>query len=247
MALPTNGPFTTLDVMNNKFPCEGPEVVPLFLDFSVADNFQVDLKSLVTQGRISMIQSLYVDNADGTAPVTFVQSVTNQRIIIPAGAQAYLNGLFSGAQFLATSSSLAVVRVFAQNFPVTNCVWFTGAAGATSSAVNVVNFPASQLVASDRSVSGAFQIIGAAQNIAVTTASANTAIVTATGNNLRLSNVGAGICYVRIGTGVQTAVVGDLAIVPNGSIIISANLANNLAVIGSAASILNVAVGSGGI
>lgn len=247
MALPSNGPFITLDVMNNKFPCEGPEVVPLFLDFSAANNFQIDLKALVQGGKISMIQSLYVDNADGTAPVSFIQSITNQRIIIPAGAQAYLNGLFSGAQFTATSTSLSLVKVFAQNFPVTNCVWNTGAAGAPSQNVSVLNFPTSQLVSLDRSVSEAFQIGAAGQNLAVTVASQNVVISASLGSNVRLTNTGAGTVHVRLGSTAQTAVVTDLAIVPNGSIILSTQGLTNLGVIGDAVSTLNIVSGSGGI
>jgi hypothetical protein len=87
---------------------------------------------------------------------------------------------------------------------------------------------------------------GTAQNIAVTTSSSNTALA-GTGNYL-FTNIGSGIVYMRFGASAQTAVVGDMAIPPNGYLILHITGSTlNVGVIGSAASTLNVAPVTGGI
>jgi len=238
--------YVTLDVMNNKFPCEGPRVVTCPCDFSQASNFNVDLKSLVQQAKISEVQSLFIDNSDNNFPLTVVISVQNQRIVVPANAQAYLNVLCNLPQFnVSSQGSAAMVNIFAQNFPVTNCVWF--GAGASSN-VSVNNFPVIQSVSFASSVSNAFTPSFPGINLVTGAASANIAIAPAIGMNIRVFNAGAFPVSFRYGVGAQVAIAADLTLAPNQSILLNSNGANNLAAIspGGAGSI-NISIGYGGL
>lgn len=239
--------YVTLDVLNNKFPCEGPRVVACPCDFSTAQTFDVDLKTLQMRGKISDIQSLFVDNSDNNAALIITASVQGQRIVIPPYAQAYIAILLNQAQFRVTSASLALVPIYAQNFPVSNCVWNSNAAG-TAQNVAVTNLPLSQPVSLTSSISSAFLPSGTGANLATSAASANVAIATVAGQNIRLLNTGAFPVAVRWGAGAQIAVATDLTVMPNQSILVNGNGANNLAAIspGGAGS-LNIVVGNGGL
>jgi len=239
--------YTTLDVMNNKFPCEGPKVIPINCDFLLANRYDVDLKNLVQQGKISDVQSLFIDNADNAQSVIIDIDVQTQRIVIPPYAQAYISILCALPSFHVSSSGGVTVKIFAQNFPVTNCVWTANTAVAPSN-VNVTNFPSSQNVALAPNVSSAFLPSFPGVNLVTGAASANVAIVSAIGQNIRVFNAGTFPVSFRYGTGVQTAVVTDLTLAPNQSILLNSNGANNLAAIspGGAGSI-NISIGYGGL
>lgn len=241
--------YQTLDVLNNKFPCEGPKAVPVSLDFSTAPAFDVDLKLLMLQNKISNVQSLFIDNASNTAQLVLTMSVQNQRIIIPPGAQAYITVLLNQAEFTVSTTSTALVNIFAQNFPVTNAVWQAPATGTATSNVAVSNFPANQLVTLATSgVSYAFNPSGTGVNLTTGAASANVNITSAAGQNIRILNTGANAVAVRWGTGGQTAVATDLTLAPNQAILVNSNGANNIAGISpGGASSLNIVVGSGGL
>lgn len=240
--------YVTLDVLSNKFPCEGPKVIPIFCDFSSATKYDVDLKSLVQQGKISDVQSIFVDNADNSGICTIDIDVQQQRIIIPPFSQAYLNVLTALPSFHVTSGTTALVRLFAQNFPVTNAVWNAGVGSGLASDVNVLNFPTSQGVNFSSGISNSFLPTFTGINLVTGAASANVAIVTAVGQNIRVFNAGTFPVSFRYGTGAQVAVVTDLTLAPNQSILVNSNGANNLAAIspGGAGSI-NIVVGNGGL
>lgn len=234
------------DTLNNKFPCEGPRVVQCVCDFSSATSFDIDLKTLVQQGKISEVQSLFVDNADNPDFMVLVMSASNQRIIVPAYSQAYLTVLLNQAQLSATTASPVKAAIFAQNFPVQNCVWSAPANGAAASNVAVTNFPTVQMVALSPTATSAFTPTYPGINLTTGAASVNSAIVTATGQNIRITNTGAAVVFIRTGSGTQTALATDLSLAPNQSIIINANGANNIAAISPAgASSVNIIVGYG--
>lgn len=235
------------DTLNNKFPCEGPRVVQCVCDFTSASSYDVDLKTLVQQGKISEVQSLFVDNADNSAPLVFNMSGSGQRVIIPAYSQAYIAVLLNQAQFNVTTSNPLLVNIYAQNFPVQNCVWSAPSNGTSSSNVAVTNFPAVQVVSLTSTVSTAFSPTFPGINLVTGAASTNIAIAAANGQNIRVLNTGTFPVSFRYGAGAQVSVAADLTLAPNQSILVNSNGANNLAAIspGGAGSI-NITIGYGG-
>lgn len=236
------------DTLNNKFPCEGPRVVQCVCDFTSASSFDVDLKSLVTQGKISEVQSVFVDNADNSLPLFLRMSGNGQRIIIPPYSQAYIAVLLNQAQFTVTTGNSLVINIYAQNFPVNNCVWSAPSNGSSATNVNVANWPISQQVFFTPTISNAFLPSGTGINLTTGAASASTAIASVAGQNIRVMNTGTFPVSFRWGMGAQTAVVTDLTLAPNQSILVNSNGANTLAAIspGGAGSI-NIVVGNGGL
>lgn len=234
--------------LNNKFPCEGPKVVPQFLDFAGATQFVVDLKMLVQQNKISEVQSIFVDNSSNDKPLSILVAVQRQTIVIPPYSQAYLGILASVAELTVSSqSTMAMVGLFVQNFPVSNCVWAANASGSAQS-VNVSNFPAFQSVIVSTSDSVAFKPANTGANLAVTTASASVSIAPQGGQNLRIVNTGAEAAFLRMTTGASTATLNDLALMPGESIILNATGATVLsAICATTGTTLNYVIGNGGI
>jgi hypothetical protein len=118
-------------------PGEGPKMVPLSTDFTLNDTYEVDLSNFVQMGRISMVQSIYVDNADGAVAITILVELGSQRLIVPAGQEAYLPILVPNPIKLTISSpgGAASAKVFLINFPIQPEVWNSaGGSGAFPSA-----------------------------------------------------------------------------------------------------------------
>lgn len=113
---------------NQELPDEGPVSIPLILDFSGAvGTYTVDLLNLQQQGFISRVQCLYIDNADGSAPLTVTINGSNQRIVAPANTQGYYPVLCPNPaklQFDNTAHTI-IITVFLLNMPVSGVVWST--------------------------------------------------------------------------------------------------------------------------
>lgn len=236
-----------IDVMSNKFPCEGPRIVELPLDFSAASSYSVNLNTLVQQGKISEVQALFIDNADNTSALTLVIGITNQRVIIPPGSQAYLMLLMGTPTLVASTTNFAKAKIFALNFPVSNMVWAAGAAG-TGANVTVTNFPATQptvyatpgqaamsasqpvTLANDQNYSAMGFKVATTGTVTCTTASAGATIAASATQIIRVVNTGSETGYVRVGTGAQVAVLTDTAIPPNTTMFFS-GAATGIAVI----------------
>jgi hypothetical protein len=114
-------PITT---RNTKLPDEGPRTIPVTVDFSKGQTQSIDLQQLIVQSKISMVQSMYVDNSANNAAVTFVISGTGQTLVVPATSEAYLPILApSPAVITVSSDSSEAIGVFINNFPVPAAVW----------------------------------------------------------------------------------------------------------------------------
>lgn len=240
--------YQVFPTLNNKFPCEGPRVVPTTLDFSTASIFTIDLKTLVQQAKISEVQSLFIDNSDNDRPVSITVAIQNQKIIIPAYCQGYIAILASVALLTVESAgSVSIVNLFAQNFPVSNCIWNANPNN-SGQTVSVTNFPAIQQVQVNTGSSFAFSPFTTGANLAVTTTSASVTIAPSAGQNLRLTNTGSETVFIRITSGASTATINDLAIPSNQSIILSAQNTTTLsAICATTSSTLNYVIGNGGI
>lgn len=78
---------TAFPVFNGYAPMQGPKALPITLDFTAVQEIRFDLLLEETNGVIQYIQSIWVDNADNLSPLILTFSQTQQRLVIPAGAQ----------------------------------------------------------------------------------------------------------------------------------------------------------------
>jgi hypothetical protein len=89
--LAPNVPFSVANVI---IPIEGPKAAFAVLNFNGTDGtFSVDASQLIQTGKISYIQTLWIDNADNPVNLTITMAITGQRIIVKANTQQYVNVL----------------------------------------------------------------------------------------------------------------------------------------------------------
>lgn len=113
-------------LLNQTVPKEGPNAIPVPLDFSTETNHTLDFSSQQQNGAFSMLQAVFIDNAFGGSALTVLVLGTGQRIVCPALSQGFFTVLSQNPiklQFSVPAASGAAVKVFMLNFPVSNCVW----------------------------------------------------------------------------------------------------------------------------
>jgi hypothetical protein len=126
-----NCQIQTLD-RNLGMPAEGPRMIPLPLDFTANDSYDLDISNMQTRGgaaSLAMVQAVFIDNFDSGVAIQILVNTGQQRLIVAGGSQAYLPILVPNpARFTFTSpGGAATVKVFLLNFPVPPEIW-SGAA-----------------------------------------------------------------------------------------------------------------------
>jgi hypothetical protein len=112
----------------NRFPCEGPKASGYFLIFDSAESITVNLYELTANRGMTLIPSVYVDNADNDLRVEIVVMGSGQRICIPARSQGFVPVLGQNPlelRFTLDSAPAAPVTIYFQalNFATNACVW----------------------------------------------------------------------------------------------------------------------------
>ncbi len=100
-------------------PPEGPKCIPITLDFSVADTYNLDYSNMGRRGFMSMLQTVWVDNSLSGDPLNVIIVATNQTIKVPAGVQDYFGVMCPNPIKLSFySPGAAIVQVILINHPV---------------------------------------------------------------------------------------------------------------------------------
>ena len=123
---------TGMRVYNGLAPIELPIGMPLSYPFPGGAGLLTiddDLLLPLTEGQISFVQSVWVDNADNDATVQIVFDGTGQRLIIPSRSQG-VYPVFVGnpAHYHITSALVAAaynVNLIFLNVPMPHAVWST--------------------------------------------------------------------------------------------------------------------------
>ncbi len=118
---------TILGAFNAMVPKEGPKVVPVTAQLAANASVVIDLTQIQQQGRISFIQGLMIDNSQNTQSLTITSQAFNQKIVVPAGAQAILPVfVINPPVFIAASNGGVNVPLFFFNVPLPAQVWNQG-------------------------------------------------------------------------------------------------------------------------
>lgn len=106
-------------------PKEGPISIPVPLDFTTDTEYDLDYSNMQGRDKFSILQTVFIDNADMGQALTITMNGTGQRIICPANSQGYFPVLSQNPVKLAfTTAVLGVAaKVYLCNFPVAPCVW----------------------------------------------------------------------------------------------------------------------------
>lgn len=114
--------IVSLQPNNTKWPRGGPKVIPVDLDFTSSGTLTFNWDHLLADGVIDFVQSIWIDNSDGTSTVDvyFDGAPRSQRIRV----QPYSQGLFpvtcpaQSLRFRAVSSSGIIVPAILYNMPL---------------------------------------------------------------------------------------------------------------------------------
>jgi len=117
-------PFYAIKVAD--IPAEGPIAIPFPISFANNSSYSLDISQLVQQGRISLVQCMFVDNSanDTTISIQIGNPQSLQTIVVPSQSQGYFQILSPNpAKFLFTSQTLGSILVVLLNSPVAGVVW----------------------------------------------------------------------------------------------------------------------------
>lgn len=127
-AIPINATnLSTLAVYGGDKPlCEGPRILPILnLDFGQSDFYSLDYSNQMKQGRMSMVQTVFIDNSQNDAAVT-VMMTTGQQIVVKGRTQGYYNCLVQDPFKVSFGSpGGARVSIIFCNFQVQPAQWLT--------------------------------------------------------------------------------------------------------------------------
>lgn len=121
---------TPMTVSAGTTPKIGPAVIPINLPLNQASSYALDLRGIQQLGFVDQLQSIYVDNSGNAQPLQIIVSSTNQSLIVPGYAQAFLPIFVSNNLVLTfVSTGGVVVPVYPLNFPIAAAVWSVGGGG----------------------------------------------------------------------------------------------------------------------
>jgi hypothetical protein len=136
--LPAGPSLTSLDgsnqiaVLNALVPPEGPKAIFTTLDFTSASQAIVDFTLATAQGKITCIQSIWVDNSLNSQPLIFTVQGTGQVITCPAYAQGSVPVIAANRpKFNVATVGDLVVNVIWLNVPLPANLWFPAQGAST--------------------------------------------------------------------------------------------------------------------
>lgn len=116
------------DAPNNTVPQEGPKGVPILLDFSESTSeYDLDMTIPQQQGRISMVQTIYIDASASTNGMTVICQGTNQKVTVKGKTQGYYPVAVPNEpkfQFVGTAND-SLIPIILFNVPIAGVNWET--------------------------------------------------------------------------------------------------------------------------
>jgi hypothetical protein len=119
------GALSSIAVYGAQIPREGPKAVSVPLNFVTNDQYTLDYGNEQYLGRLSMVQTIFVDASNVDVPVQVQVSGTNQVIIARGRTQGYY-AVCAANPFRATFTCAgggAPVQIQLLNYPVTSAQW----------------------------------------------------------------------------------------------------------------------------
>src|SRR6185437_8815590 len=118
---PTSGQIQTF---NARMPAEGPKAIPLTFDFSQYPSYEVDFTLAQMQQRLSVVQSVWVDNSANPEPVSLNVSMSGQIIVCPAYSQGVFPCIAAlRPKIIVSCSGTSIIVCVFMNVPLPANVW----------------------------------------------------------------------------------------------------------------------------
>lgn len=118
----------SIPVYNAQVPQEGPIAIPLNLDFTANTTYNLDIKTLIDQGFLSMVQTLFLDTTGLTGNLTVTIQGSNQLIIVKPNTQGYYPVICPNPvrmTFTNTGGTQKNFLAFILNMPIAGVQWPT--------------------------------------------------------------------------------------------------------------------------
>jgi hypothetical protein len=102
----SNTTLFPVPINTGKIPKEGPNAVPILYDFSGGVlSYTTDMTQIHQAGKISLVQSIFVDNSANNGAVTVSAAGLNQAVSVQAGGQGVFPILVGGQAVFNVSST----------------------------------------------------------------------------------------------------------------------------------------------
>src|SRR5579859_4337412 len=137
-------------VFNAMVPSEGPKIIPVSVDLTVNQSVLIDISPQQQSGKISFVQSVFVDNSNNSQPTLVNNPVTQVTLVVPPNSQALLPIFVGNPPKLVVSIVVALLNIL-----VSATVW-----GGSSQ----FRFSGGKLLVSDPTLENLISNIGGAGN-----------------------------------------------------------------------------------
>lgn len=105
---------------------EGPRTIPLILDFTTHDSYIIDISQLEQTGKMSMVQTVYIDLSGTDLALLITVRGTGQQIKAKGRTQGFYPVLAPNPTSLtATQPAGAAIPIQLINVPIVGTVWAT--------------------------------------------------------------------------------------------------------------------------
>lgn len=116
--------FLAQGVANQTTPDEGPKAVPVRVDFSVDQNWALDLSVQSNMAILRAVQSMFVDNSLNPAALYIQATTLRQTIVVPPFSQGYIPILaVTPTKLVLNSTGGVVVMLHFLNVPMPLHIW----------------------------------------------------------------------------------------------------------------------------
>lgn len=126
MALNVNNQQLQIAInQTNQLPAEGSLCIPVRLDFTNTPEWDLDLLNFFEQGRISLIQTAFVDNSNNSNPFTITCQASGMSLVVPPNSQGFFPLLVPNPPRFAftTLQGSGVVTVQLLNTMIPGPIW----------------------------------------------------------------------------------------------------------------------------
>jgi hypothetical protein len=132
-------PISTLNVLT---PKEGPKVIPVTFDFSLATSYSFSLELQQQRNQISAVQSAFVDNSANVSPCSIVVGNNLQTVIVPGGWQGWVPlACPNPPTFTLSCTGGAAVRILFCNFQQPTGLWPSTGNATSETGTTIVSDP----------------------------------------------------------------------------------------------------------
>lgn len=122
----SNIQLPAVPVDTGKMPAHGCKAIPVPYDFSVQAQFVTDLTNQKQQGKLTIFQSIFIDNANNNQPITVRAAGLGQQITIPAQYQGIFPIFVSDQPvFTVSSPGNGTAQVAFSNAALAPAMWPT--------------------------------------------------------------------------------------------------------------------------